>query len=620
LCGEEPPEKKETGIYIKPLARNFKEKTELFNSFKMLPERPFDPVKVFSLSHDSKILALGYENDVICVYDLEGCSELIYRYENRQGLTFLFCPKMKNHIISGYKNGLVILHDLKKSEICASYSHEAYLEEAKISKNNRYITSIHRDNKIVIFDMQEKKIICKIHHDHTNPNREIPPIDSDFLIFSSDSRYVSFGCSCGKVIIYDIETEKTVSVFAHEKSVNGLLFSQDNKRIFVSADKVDKVIEIDIEGAFFVSIRGNAHLTTVPNRRTWWWEYEPGFYVRSLKKYKDNTFLMVTGTYDIVLYNMHSREVESHLDYFKPYEEVEEEELQDPVEDQDIMNGEEVNEFVGDLIDNLRRVADEFGRIDVEDDEEEGEEALRDGAGTPPQENQEEELEAEEDEEEEGEDLHKITCTFFSKCKKHLLVFGKYYNLGHDISRYSFLDIVDINSILDKVAGKIDVLASFDFDEKLYGLNVGNYFFSKSGRFFAFIGKFLHVFDLEELCEVYRYRLGYNSDARPSMLDVSFDGNFTQDMDKLIIVNNNKLTLLKSSSDLFIKEKVAMARRLSRSFYRKRLFSLTDTSNSEEESREKIKDGKKFTDVIIKTVSERAPEESNKNKIKDIFL
>jgi len=452
------------------------------------------------------------------VYGIEHDNQLLYRYACEYEMTYVSFSRTPHYVLSAYADGSVIMHDLVKKGVIGQYHYASLARKIIISQDKAYIASIHDDNTIVVYSVQEKKNLCEISHVH--PEENLFSINIDFFMFSPDNRYVALGCSCGKVIVYDIQKNKKIFVNAHERRITGLLFSKDGSKIFSSAK--EKVVEVDIQKAFRASIRETVYLTHA-SKGSVWWVYEPDFHVRHMKLSKDKKLLAVSGFYDVILYNIISRQEIVGLDY-------------------------------------------------LEDNDNEDELELR------------------------------VNGTLFANYKNQLLIFGEYFDDEGEETGHSSLSIIDLKDLLFSKEEEFKEAATFDFDESLYGV-----FFSKSGRFLAVIGKSVHVFDLEILKEVYSYRLGFAiSDEDPELLDIRFSGRFSRDMDKLVLVNNDKLSVLKISSDIFFKEKTAMLEKPKVSLFKRNLFALTEQV-TEEKSKKNIKNNKKFTDIIIKTTSEKKP-------------
>jgi WD40 repeat protein len=245
-------------------------------------------------SDNSKLLAVGYSNDTVIVY--ESCEEWISLRKLSEYEGIVRCISFScdgKYIATGSQNSLVILWKLTEEASEQVIKHTDVVTCVAFSVNGKFIASCTNDCTVRIWNLEQEK-------DEIVPLKCEDTISS--LAFSIDGAYLAAAGFDGKVIIWNVGNgAQVITLNAHTGPVDDLAFMNDGKLITASIkdktailrkifEEVDeKVLISHTENINCLSVSKDGRLlATCFNKRVIIWDLLKGSILKRLESPYDS--------------------------------------------------------------------------------------------------------------------------------------------------------------------------------------------------------------------------------------------------------------------------------------------------------------------------------------------
>ncbi|MEE4197777.1 MAG: WD40 repeat domain-containing protein [Bacteroidales bacterium] len=213
--------------------------------FAGLPDGPVlhfgDPdAAVYDLcfSPKGKILFVAGGNQIhaYCVDNQQLVAE--FRDGHSRQVMSLDLSRDSSLLVSGGKDSLVVLWDLKQRDIISRKSyHSGMVTAVKVSPGRRYLASGATDHRVIVYDLQKDRVI----HTFADHNEDITSVD-----FNPGGNILATSGGDGIIHLYNLESgERIASLSEHTDWVREVAFCPDNQRLISCGDD-SKVILWDV--------------------------------------------------------------------------------------------------------------------------------------------------------------------------------------------------------------------------------------------------------------------------------------------------------------------------------------------------------------------------------------
>ncbi|MEM9272437.1 MAG: hypothetical protein AAGA80_05665 [Cyanobacteria bacterium P01_F01_bin.143] len=181
-----------------------------------------DKLSSLDLNPKGGEIALGFENGIIRIFNLEGQElEVLDKNESRIK-SIKFSPDGENIVFGSY-NGIIKLWNISKKELYILGKHNgSSVQSVNFSSNGQIIASAGSgDSTIKIWNLEGKEL-------HTLKGH-VSSVNS--ISFSPDGKIIASGDSSGIIKIWNMKGQEIDTLWGHNGSINSISFSLDGKML-----------------------------------------------------------------------------------------------------------------------------------------------------------------------------------------------------------------------------------------------------------------------------------------------------------------------------------------------------------------------------------------------------
>jgi len=186
-------------------------------------ERFADSLHVLTYSRDGLLMVMNMEGQIRDT--LRGHTDWVQTAS---------ISKNDSFIISGsWDKRLILWNALNGKEIKSEEAHHDWIPSVRFHPSNQFAVSCSGDSTIKFWKIPDLVCYKTIRLDSTI---------AKVLSFSPDGDFLAYGCSNGKVFLYDIAADSTKVIKAHKWDINAIVFSPDGR--YFATSSTDNVIKI----------------------------------------------------------------------------------------------------------------------------------------------------------------------------------------------------------------------------------------------------------------------------------------------------------------------------------------------------------------------------------------